>query len=77
MLPILLAPALSSPAPVSNFMNFNDAFTQLSAKKLSEDLLAPVTAYIGAESLKKGANYKSDDGENEQKCERSRLGYLW
>ena len=42
MIPILLTPALHSPAPAPNFMNFNDAFTQLSAKKLADDLLVPV-----------------------------------
>lgn len=61
MIPILFPSALTAPAHAPNFSNFDDAFTQLSAKKLPDELLAPVGAYFGIENLKKGANYKSDD----------------
>ncbi len=61
MIPLFLTAALVAPVAPQNFASFDDAFTQLSAKKLSDALAEQITAYFGAEALKKGPNFKDSD----------------
>ena len=64
MLFLLLAPVLSisaSSAPAPKFVDFADAFARLSAATLPGDLAEPLKQWFGADKLKIGASYKSDD----------------